>query len=405
MESAPRNSEPNALMRVLRFLGGFHLASVLILLLGVLTWLVTLEQVDSGLYEVKRKYFTSEAFFVMPKINGNLVPIPIPNGYWVGMAFFFNLLFGTIFRARWHWRTIGVLVAHLGMLFLLLSAFVTQHYSLRGNMAIHEGMTSDVAEHYTDYVLEVTELKDGAPAKVHVIRTELLADLDPGDERLFRMPGLPFDLRVDQYQANVRPAVAGERASRPNQAVVDGFCLAPQEVEKEAEKNFAGCRVTVLGKDGKAHGEHLVAAASYHPATIRWEAEMFALNIRKALWKMPFEVKLDKFTHEFHPGTMRPKRFESEVTRIEGERLEPVLIKMNEPMRREGFTFFQASWGPQDAAPGARLYSVFEVVKNPADHWPEYALYVTTVGLIFHFGMALILFIISQVKKQSVRSS
>ena len=117
----------------------------------------------------------------------------------------------------------------------------------------------------------------------------------------------------------------------------------------------------------------------------------------------PFEVKLDKFTHEFHPGTMRPKRFESEITRIEGERLDPVHIKMNEPMRRDGFTFFQASWGPQNAAPGARLFSVFEVVNNPADKWPEYALYVTTIGLIFHFGLKLILFIISQIRK-SVRN-
>ena len=54
-------------------------------------------------------------------------------------------------------------------------------------------------------------------------------------------------------------------------------------------------------------------------------------------------------------------------------------------------------------SPGTRLYSVFEVVKNPADKWPEYALYVTTIGLIFQFGLKLILFIISQIRK-SVRN-
>ncbi len=92
------------------------------------------------------------------------------------------------------------------------------------------------------------------------------------------------------------------------------------------------------------------------------------------------------------------------MIRIDGDLREPVLIRMNEPMRRDGFTFFQASWGPQNAAPGARLFSVFEVVKNPADKWPEYALYVTTVGLLMHFGLMLVMFIISQVKK-SARSS
>ena len=403
MEASEPKAKPNIPMKILRFLGGFHIACVLIFLLGVLTWLGTLEQVDSGLYEVKKKYFSAQSIFLFPKINGNTVWIPIPSAYWVGVLFFFNLLTGTIFRARWRWQTMGVLIDHLGMLFLLLGAFVTQHFSLRGNMAITEGQTSDVAEHYTDYVLEVTEMKDGKPFKVHVIGTEHLVDLDPSDQRLFRMANLPFDLRVDDYHVNARPADELRTPPRSNQVVVDGFFLEPVDKEKEAERNFAGCRVTAVAKDGEKHGEFLVSGASFHPATIMWGDEMFALNIRKALWKMPFKVKLDKFTHEFHPGTMRPKRFESEITRIEGERLDPVLIKMNEPMRRDGFTFFQASWGPQNAAPGTRLYSVFEVVKNPADKWPEYALYVTTIGLIFQFGLKLILFIISQIRK-SVRN-
>lgn len=391
-------------MRILRVLGGFHLACVLLLLLGVLTWLGTLEQVDAGLYEVKKKYFSAESVFLLPRINGSVVPIPLPSAYWVGVVFFFNLLLGTLFRASWHWRTIGVLIAHFGMLFLLAGAFVTQHFSQRGNMAIMEGQSSDVAEHYTDQVIEVTTLADGKPETVHVIETRHLAGLDPSDERLFRMAKLPFDLRVDDYHVNARTAGVGEKNPGPGQVVVDGYFLDPMEKDKEAERNFAGCRVTVMTKGGEKHAEFLLSTASFHPATISWDDAVFSLNIRKSLWKMPFVVELDTFTHEFHPGTRRPKRFESEVTRIDGGLREPVLIRMNEPMRRDGFTFFQASWGPQDAAPGARLFSVFEVVKNPADKWPEYALYVTTIGLVLHFGLMLVLFIFNQVRN-GARSS
>ena len=404
MAAPTRTNKPKLPMRVLHFLGGFHIACVLILLLGVLTWLATLEQVDAGLYEVKKKYFSAESVFLLPRINGNVVPFPLPSAYWVGVLFFFNLLLGTFFRVRWRWKTTGVLIAHFGILFLLAGAFVTQHFSQRGNMAIREGESSDVAEHYTDQVIEVSALADGKPEAVHVIGTKQLAGLGPSDARLFRMTNLPFDLRVDGYRLNARPVAVRERAPGPGQTVVDGFYLDPMENDKEAERNFAGCRVVVMTKGGEQHAEFLLSAASFHPATIRWDDAVYALNIRKALWKMPFVVKLDKFTHEYHPGTRRPKRFESEVTRIDGDLREPVLIRMNEPMRRDGFTFFQASWGPQNAAPGARLFSVFEVVKNPADKWPEYALYVTTVGLLLHFGLMLVLFIFSQVKK-SVRSS
>jgi hypothetical protein len=385
---------------VLDFLAGFWVASVCMLLLGVLTWLGTLEQIDEGLVAVKNKYFSRSSFFLVPKINGNLLPVVLPSGYVVGVVFFFNLVLGTIMKVRWRWQTSGVIVAHFGMLFLLLGAFVTERWSQRGNMAISEGETRDVAEHYEDHVLEVTELKDGKPGTVHVIETEHLTDLERGDERLFRMKNLPFDLKVDSYQTNTRPVSAGRMEPRSDEPVVDGFFLETLEPDKEAERNLAGCRVTVMTKDGEPRQELLVFSMDFHPATIRWGERLLTVNMRKALWKMPFEVTLDDFIHEFHPGTRRPKRFESHVRRLEDGREEAVLIKMNEPMRRDGYTFFQASWGPQDAPPGAPLFSVFEVVKNPADKWPEYALYVTTAGLLFHFILKLSLFISSQTKRR-----
>ena len=63
---------------------------------------------------------------------------------------------------------------------------------------------------------------------------------------------------------------------------------------------------------------------------------------------------------------------------------------MNEPLRQDGYTFFQASWGPQDAKPGDRLYSVFAVVDNPSDMWPLYSCIMVGVGLLIHFFQKLV---------------
>ncbi len=115
---------------------------------------------------------------------------------------------------------------------------------------------------------------------------------------------------------------------------------------------------------------------------------------------MPFDIQLDKFTHEFHPGTMRPRKFESEIRRLEGGAEEPVLIRMNHPMRHEGYTFFQTNWGPQDGRRHDQYYSVFEVVKNPADHWPLYALIISGTGLLIHFCMKLAGFSAAQSRKR-----
>jgi len=81
-----------------------------------------------------------------------------------------------------------------------------------------------------------------------------------------------------------------------------------------------------------------------------------------------------------------PRSFESDVL-VDGER--KVTISMNEPLRADGLVVYQASWGPQDAAPGARLFSTFAVVRNPADSLPLVACIVIALGLVFHFTRKL----------------
>jgi cytochrome c biogenesis protein ResB len=100
---------------------------------------------------------------------------------------------------------------------------------------------------------------------------------------------------------------------------------------------------------------------------------------------------LDKATAEYYPNTAKPKRFESKVTRIENGSTAMVEIKMNEPMRYEGLTFYQRMMGRENAQNAAsRPYSQLEVVSNPADQWPKYSLYVVAFGLLVHFVMKFV---------------
>lgn len=78
---------------------------------------------------------------------------------------------------------------------------------------------------------------------------------------------------------------------------------------------------------------------------------------------------------------------------------------MNEPMRYEGLTFFQASYGPPDARPGDEMFSVFEVVKNPADKWPEYSIYIVTFGMLVTFLTKLIVHVDTVSRKRKNHES
>lgn len=391
--ATPRKAERSVPGKILDVLSGFGLATISLLILGFLTWFATLEQIDHGLYPTLNKYFHWKALIVIPEINGKIVPFPLPGGYWMGVVLLINLTLGGIIRIRKTPKKIGVIISHFGIVYMLIGGGVAHHFSERGNMAVGEGVTSNVAEDYFEYVVEVAEIIDDAPKEIHVIRGKYLTDLEGENLRTFQLPGLPFSIQLTRYFENAVPASAAERAPSNREPVVDGYYLFEKPREVEAEKHTAAVYGRVLLEDGSSSDPFIVAGASFAPYTYRQGDRVFTIDMRKKLWTMPFSVQLDKFTADFHPGTTRPAKFVSEITRIEDGQGTPVTIQMNEPMRYQGLTFFQASYGPPGAGPGDQMYSVFEVVRNPADKWPEYSLYVVTFGLFVHFIMKLASFL------------
>lgn len=389
MENLPEpTTRPSSrsLLRVLfDVLSGFGLATILLLLLGLLTWFATLEQIDNGLYPTLNKYFDWRSVFLLPEINGKMVPLPLPGGYWVGVVLLVNLTLGGVIRIRKGWKHAGNLISHLGIILMLVGGGVSHHFSERGNMPVGEGESSNTAEDYFEYVVEIAEIHDGKAAGIHVIRGGQIHDLVGEKSRVFRMPALPFDLEITGYLINALPVGITERAPQSYQEHVDGYYLMERPDEVNAEANTAACYARIVRRDGTKSVPFILAGASFHPFSVRHEDRVFTIDMRKRLWPMPFTVKLDEFTAEFHPGTMKPSKFVSKITRIENGGEAKVTIQMNEPMRYEGLTFFQASYGPPGAGPGQKMYSVFEIVKNPADKWPEYSLYVVTLGMLITF--------------------
>jgi hypothetical protein len=405
--SDPKTRSRTFPQKAFDILSGFGLATILLLLLGLLTWFATLEQIDKGLYATLNKYFHWRSVLLFPElkfeINGVdkwiMIPLPLPGGYWVGAVLLLNLTLGGVIRIRKGWRHAGNLIAHFGIIFMLVGAGVSHHFSERGNMAVGEGESSNTAEDYFEYVVEIAEIKDSKASSIHVIRGAHIEDLKPGKTRLFRLPELPFDLEIGGYLMNAAPVSISERAPDQGQLVVDGYYLMEKPGEVNAEANTAASFARIVRRDGSKSDPFILAGASFHPFSVRHDDRIFTVDMRKRLWPMPFTVQLDEFTAAFHPGTMMPSKFVSKITRVENGGEAKVTIQMNEPMRYEGLTFFQASYGPPGAGPGQRMYSVFEIVRNPADKWPEYSLYVVTLGMLITFLIKLVSFIAANSRK------
>ena len=379
-------------VRLFRFFSGFGLAVTCLLLLLILTWLSTLEQPAKGLYEVQKRYYDAEAWYVvpeldwLPKINGKPVSLPLPGAYLVSAVLFVNLFLGGILRIRKGWKNIGVIISHFSMISLLIAGFVSHHYSKEGIMAVYQGDTSDFAQSYTEYTIEVAEIVNGEKEKPYILPVEHLKNLGADQSRVFEIPELGFELNVSGWMRNSARVKVDKDDAGKDVIEVDGWALQWLKTNPTEELNLAGCHVDVFVEGDQDKTARLVLhGGDPNACTITVDGKIYGLRLMREIWPMPFQVRLDESIGEYYPGTRKPSTFQSDITRIADGSEQAFRIKMNEPMRYGGYTLYQARW--EDS--GDRPMSGFAIVKNPSDQWPKYSLYISILGLTIHFGMKL----------------
>lgn len=365
---------------IIRLFGSFGLSCTLLILLALLTWLGTLEQVHTGLFEVQKKYF--ESFFLVHDFGP--IALPLPGANLVMCTLAVNLLVGGILRLRRSWDTSGVLVIHLGIVLLLGASYVKNYHSEEGHLTLYEGQSGNAYESYYRWELSIgRDLGGGRLQEYLVPEEEFITQAASGAVSL-TSEALPFDVEVTHFMANCRPMPKGPMFE-VEVPVIDDFFLQRERLNPTAEQNVAGAYVTARFPDG-THQAGIVWGLDTAPWTITAGGKEWTVDLRHQVYPMPFSVTLDVFTKEEHPRTNMPSLFSSDVTVSEpGASTRPVKIAMNEPLRSEGLVLYQASWGPSNARPGEPLFSTLSVVQNPADQYPLYACIVIAIGLLMHY--------------------
>ncbi len=87
------------------------------------------------------------------------------------------------------------------------------------------------------------------------------------------------------------------------------------------------------------------------PATVVFANETLTL---------PFQLRLEQFSKKDYPGTETPYSYESLVTNFKDQK--KTLISMNEPLKEEGYTLYQASFS---LVPGQKPVSILSVNRDP----------------------------------------
>ncbi len=375
------------------FFVALKLTVVLLTLSIVLIFWATLAQVQLGIWGVQEKFF--HAFFVLEKLPGTSIPVPVfPGGYFLGGLLLINLVAAHIYRFRLEWKKAGIQLTHLGLILLLLGELFTSLLQVESNMRLDEGETKHYTESYRTAELALLDTTNPDFNEVVAIPEAVLAD---GGS--LQHPKLPFQIRLGEYYPNAGLQMLPPGAKTPVTAGVGQTVqLVPLPLTyKQDERNLPAAYVELVGPGGSL-GTWLVSTLISSPQsppflrstqTFTYQGHTWEIALRLKRYYHPFAVTLLKFTHDIYAGTDIPKNFSSRIhLRTDDARQDrEVLIYMNNPLRHAGLTFYQAGFDNDDKT------TILQVVRNPSWVLPYVSCIMMGLGLLIQFGFHLIGFI------------
>lgn len=370
------------LRRLIAILGSVELTLFCLALMMALVFAGTLAQVHLGTYLAQKQFFHS--VWIDAMVGDWAVPV-FPGGIAVGALWFINLVAAFIDRFRWEKKSLGILVSHAGLIFLLASQFSSQTYAHERQMAVDVGSTLHYSEDSRDFEIVLLRSHDASTDEVTSIPYSVFTR-----RRVIPLPGKSLTLHILRWLPNAQLGMADSMdTSLATQGI--GPRISVQEappVTTDDENNQVTAYVEILD-NGKSLGTWLLSSGLGAPQSFIADGEEYRIFLRPRRYYHPFALTLKEFRHDVYLGTDIPKNFSS-LVHIEDPAhnvSRDALIYMNHPLRYQGLTFYQASFAKDDQQ------SIFQVVKNPAWLTPYLACGMVILGLLIQFGMHLLGFL------------
>jgi hypothetical protein len=352
---------------------------------------------------VQEKYFRT--LFVLWRVGD--VPVPVyPGGYLLGGLFLINLVAAHVYRFKLTWKKSGIFLTHVGLILLLIGELFTGLWQEDFSMRLEQGKPKNYSESFRDNEVAIVDTTDPQMDDVVAIPEQVVARGET-----IQHPKLPFRVIVREYFPNsaLRPRTpegetaatkAPEAPSKATQGIGPRVIAIPLPITyKQDERNIPAAFIELVGTEGSLGTWLVTADPRLDPQRVEYGGRTYTVAMRFTRSYKPFELTLQKFSHDRYAGTEIPKNFSSNIRlkTPDGQDDRDVLIYMNNPLRYAGFTFYQASFEP-----GNDRVTILQVVRNPSWLIPYIACTLMTVGLLVQFGIHLFAFF---AKRRVIRPS
>ena len=233
-------------------------------------------------------------------------------------------------------------------------------------------------------MIDVTDPQDN--------RVVAIPDSTLASEKVVRSSALPFSLAVKGFHHNATLADSAQPGFQ-KPAATAGFgpqiwYRAEPRTTKMDGRDIPAAIVEMQSAGGSSLGTWFFSG-NLNPQTFTVSNRTFEAGLRLGRYYQPFSLQLLQFDHDVYPGTQIPKNFASRVRLHNPANAETreVKIRMNEPLRYGGLTFYQASFDADNQG------SVLQVVRNPGWITPYVGCLLVGIGLTLQFLLHLIPFL------------
>ncbi len=307
-----------------------------------------------------------------------------------------------VFRKR-----AGIVLLHGGIALMMFSELFTGIAAQESQMTIVEGATASFSDDNRSAELSIIDRSNAAEDHVTVVPDSLL-QANVGADGPIEHPELPFKVHVHRWLENSRiRAPAGNEANGASAGF--GKEVIAEEVQKatgvgERAKivDMPAAYVELFSKEsGSSLGTYLTSPHLDDQA-IEVDGKEYDLALRFKRIHFPYTLTLKDFRFDRYTGTNTAKNYSSLVElkdprhNIDRE----MLIRMNNPLRYDGITFYQADFDPT-----TEQMTILSVVDNPSWMTPYVACMLVATGMLAHFGIMLVRFLLRRAEEARIKES
>ncbi len=298
-----------------------------------------------------------------------------------------------VFRKR-----AGIVLLHAGIILIMGNELVVRFLHKEAQMSITEGHTTNFASDIRSIELAVIDANpDSAKDNVVVVPDSIL-NQSLANKHPVTNASLPFDVEMTKFYENAQLGLAAAGEENPVDAGAGRALRVIEErpvtgADTKENGNLPAAYVKLTDKEtSRPLGTYLVGIL-LAPQKVKVGDKEYELALRFQRDYKPYTMHLDQVRADMYLGTAIPRNYESKLHLVDPSRGtdRDVDIRMNEPFRYGGETFYQSGYH-LDPATGVGT-TTLQVVTNFGWMIPYAACMIVAIGMLSHFSQVLVRFL------------